>query len=899
MGRDDGAMTQRHLDRLLSPQSVAVFGASDKPGRVGTTVWRNLAAGGFKGLLAPVNPRLKALDGVECLATIADLPFVPDLAVLCTPPDAVAPLVEELAAKGTRAAVVLTAGLTPQQKQAALDAARPHTLRLLGPNCIGLLSPHIGLNASFTQSDALPGELALVSQSGALLTALLDWANTERIGFSHLVSLGEHADVDFGDMLDYLASDRQTRAILLYIESITSARKFMSAARAAARAKPVIVVKAGRAPAGMKAAASHTGALAGEDVVFDAAIRRAGMLRVDTLKDLFIAAQTLARFRDNPSTELMVMTNGGGAGVMAADAASALGVKLARPGGALIRRLNAALPASWSHGNPIDIIGDASVQRYVDTFDALLDAPEAGAVLFVQAPTAIVSSQEIARACAPHLAARPGRVMSCWLGGESSLPARRVFEEAGIADYDTPEDAVRAFALMQTYRRNQAVLRQTPAAHAVAEPDLAFARRLVADALEAGREWLDEVEAKQLLQAFGIPVVQTRRIPASPEAAAAAAREFGGPVALKIVSPDLLHKSDAGGVCLNLADAQAVLAAARDMLAHLRAEHPEARLEGFSLQAMAIRPHAQELIVGAHVDPIFGPVVMFGHGGTAVEVVADRAVALPPLNRALARELVERTRVSRLLAGYRNRPPAQVDAVCDALIGVGRMLAELPELAELDVNPLWADEAGVLALDARLRLSATRPAGVRNFAICPYPVELERRLSWQGGAIVLRPIRPEDEGQHREFLESAEPEDLRMRFFEAPHRLSHDELARMTQIDYEREMAFIAVDPHAPDGRRTLGVARLVRDPDNVQAEFAVMVRSNCKHQGLGRLLMQALIDYAASRGTQRLVGYVLRENRAMLGLMKELGFQSQADAQSPADVVQVSRETRPPSAQG
>jgi acetyltransferase len=878
-------MTQRHLDRLLSPRSVAVFGASDKPGRVGTTVWRNLADGSFKGAVAPVNPRLKTLDGVACFSDVSELPFVPDLAVLCTPPDAIAPLVAQLGEKGTRAAVVLTAGLTPQQKQAALQASRPHTLRLLGPNCIGLLSPHLGLNASFTQSHALPGELALVSQSGALLTALLDWANTERIGFSHLISLGEHADVDFGDLLDHLATDRQTRAILLYVESITSARKFMSAARAAARAKPVIVVKAGRAPAGMKAAASHTGALAGEDVVVDAAIRRAGMLRVDTLKDLFIAAQTLARFRDNPSTELMVMTN----------AASALGVRLARPGDALIRRLNAVLPGNWSRGNPIDIIGDAPAQRYVDTFDALLEAPEAGAVLFVHAPTAIVSSHEIAKACAPALAARHGHVMSCWLGGESTLPARRLFEEAGIADYDTPEEAVRAFAMMQTYRRNQAALRQTPAASALADPDLARARRIIGTALDAGREWLDEVEAKQLLQACGIPVVQTRRVPASPEAAAAAARDIGGPVALKVVSPDILHKSDAGGVQLNLTDADAVLGAAREMLAHLREDHPEARIEGFSVQAMAVRPHAHELIVGAHVDPVFGPVVLFGQGGTAVEVLADRAVALPPLNRALARDLVDRTRVSRLLAGYRNRPPAHLDAVCDALIGVARMLADLPELAELDINPLWADEHGVLALDARVRLSAARPAGVRRFAVCPYPAELERTLAWGGESIVVRPIRPEDEGQHREFLETADPDDLRMRFFEAPHALSHDELAKMTQIDYEREMAFIALNPHAPDGRRTLGIAHLVRDPDNVEAEFAVMVRSNRKHQGLGCLLMQALIDYAASRGTQRLVGYVLRENHAMLGLMKKLGFESQADGESPSDVVRVTRDmTRP-----
>ena len=884
-------MTQRHLDRLLTPRSVAVFGASDKPARVGTTVWRNLAAGGFKGPVAPVNPRLQMLDGVRCHADVAALPFVPDLAVLCTPPDTIAGLVAELGERGTRAAIVVTAGLTPAQKQAALDAARPHVLRLLGPNCIGLLNPRLGLNASFTQASARPGELALVSQSGALMTALLDWANTEGIGFSHLISLGEHMDVDFGDLLDHLATDRHTRAILLYIESITSPRKFMSAARAAARAKPVIVVKAGRAPAGIQAAASHTGALLGEDIVFDAAIRRAGMLRVDTLKELFIAAETLARFRDNRSAELMVMTNGGGAGVMVADAASALGVRLAQPGDALTRRLDAALPANWSHGNPIDIIGDAPVQRYLDTLDALFDAPEAGAILFVHAPTAIVVSRDIAEACAPRIATRRGRVMSCWLGGDTIAPARRLFEAAGIADYETPEEAVRAFALMQTYRRNQAALRQTPTASASGEPDLARARRLIDTALAAGREWLDEIDAKELIAAYGIPVVATRRVAATPEAAAAAAFEIAAPVVLKIVSPDILHKSEAGGVRLDLRGDEAVRAAARGMLERLRHERPEARIAGFSVQAMAERPHAQELIVGAHVDPVFGPVLLFGQGGTAVEVLGDRAVALPPLNRALARELIDRTRVARLLAGYRDCPPAQLDALCDVLIAVARMLADLPELAELDINPLWADERGVLALDARVRLSAARPAGVASFAVRPYPGELERTLAWQGRSVVMRPIRPEDEALHREFLEAADPEDLRMRFFEAPHTLSHDELARMTQIDYEREMAFVVIDAQAADGPRTLGVARLVRDPDNVEAEFAVMVRSELKGQGLGRVLMQALLDYAAARGTQRIVGYVLRENRAMLALTRSLGFQSRADLDQPSEIMFVSRK--------
>ncbi|MBV8502335.1 MAG: bifunctional acetate--CoA ligase family protein/GNAT family N-acetyltransferase [Paucibacter sp.] len=878
-------MTLRHLDRLLTPRSVAVFGASDKPERVGTTVWRNLLAGGFSGPMLPVNPRLAELDSLRCYRNAGELPQAPDLAVLCTPAATIASIVAELGARGTRAAIVVTAGISAAQKLEALNAAEPHLLRLLGPNCIGLLSPHIGLNASFTQAGARPGELALVSQSGALLTALLDWANGEGIGFSHLISLGEHMDVDFGDLLDHLATDAHTRAILLYIESINAPRKFMSAARAAARAKPVIVVKAGRAAAGIKAAASHTGALAGSDIVFDAAIRRAGMLRVDTLKELFIAAQTLARFRDNGASRLMIMTNGGGAGVMAADAAAALGVELAVPGEALMRRLDGVLPPGWSHGNPVDIIGDAPAQRYVDTLNALLPANEARAILFAHAPTAIVPSTDIARACAPLIQAHPGRVLSCWLGGDSVAPARHAFEAAGIAGYETPEEAVRAFALMQTYRRNQAQLRQTPAASANAAPDRERARGIVAAALARGQEWLDEIDAKDLLAAYGIPVVPTRRTAPTPDAAAQAAREIGGEaaqnLALKIVSPDLLHKSDAGGVCLDLHGEAEVRAAAQAMLARMAKLPGPPRIEGLSVQGMVRGSHAQELIVGAHVDPVFGPVLLFGQGGTAVEVLGDRAVALPPLNRALARELIQRTRVSRLLAGYRDRPPAQVDAVCDVLIAVAQMLADLPELAELDINPLWADEAGVVALDGRVRLSAARPAGVHQFAVLPYPDECVRELDWHGRTLRLRPIRPEDEEQHRAFLERSDAEDLRMRFFQAPHRLSHDELARMTQIDYEREMAFVLVDERADGGPETLGVGRLSCDPDNVEAEFAMLVRSDLKGQGLGRLLMQALLDHALARGTQRIVGYVLRENQAMLHLVRSFGFESRLDAGS------------------
>ncbi|HEX6362856.1 MAG TPA: CoA-binding protein, partial [Albitalea sp.] len=432
-------MTIRNLDPLLDPSSVAVFGASDRPSSVGATVWRNLRAGGFAGRLLAVNPRLSTLDGVRVHGGVEDLPETPDLAVLCTPPHTVAPLVAELAARGTRAAVVMTAGLSAAQKQAMLDAARPTCFRILGPNCLGLMTPHLGLNASFAHTDALAGDIAFVSQSGALVTAMLDWAKTRRIGFSYLVSLGEHADVDFGDLLDRLGSDGRTRSILLYIESIEAARKFMSAARAAARNKPVIVVKAGRAGAGVKAAASHTGALAGSDIVFDAAIRRAGMLRVDTLGDLFVAAQTLARFAANGSEAMTIMTNGGGGGVMAADFAALSGVPLAELPAGVLAKLDAQLPPTWSRANPVDIIGDAPVARYTATLEALLDDRSTGAVLFVHAPTAIVPSPEIAQACAPIAQRTPGRVMACWLGDAALREARAIFEAAGIPNYATPE----------------------------------------------------------------------------------------------------------------------------------------------------------------------------------------------------------------------------------------------------------------------------------------------------------------------------------------------------------------------------------------------------------------------------------------------------------------------------
>ena len=906
-------MSIRHLDSLLLPASVAVIGASDRAGSVGATVWRNLREGAFEGALYAVNRRHATVGGDKAWTSVNDLPMAPELALICTPPDSVAGLVRQLGARGTRAAIVMTAGLSAAQKQEVLTAARKTTLRILGPNCLGLLAPHHGLNASFAQVPAAAGTLAFVSQSGALATAMLDWAQGRGIGFSQVISLGERADVDFGDLLDYLANDAKTRAILLYIESIESSRKFMSAARSAARNKPVIVVKAGRSTHGQQAAASHTGALAGSDIVFDAAIRRAGMLRVDTLQDLFSAAATLAHFstpllRGVPDEvraaldRLTLLTNGGGAGVLAADAAAGAGVELNVLTPATLKALDAALPATWSRNNPVDIIGDAPVARYVAALQTLLADPATGTVLFMHAPTAIVPSAEIAQALLSVVRREPGqlqRVMGCWMGDLSVRAARIAFQDAGIPCYDTPEEAVRAFAMLRDYRANQTLLLEAPpATTATPGPDLAAVRRVMAPALAAGREWLTEPEAKAVLQACGIEVAQTLVTAATARAACAAARQIGYPVALKILSPQITHKSDVGGVALDLQDDAALRAAAAAMLARVVLHMPQAEVTGFTVQHMVRRPRALELIVGAHVDPLFGPVILFGQGGTAVEVVADRAVALPPLNPPLARALVARTRMARLLAGWRDVPAADLDAVVTTLCSVSQLLAEVPQIAELDINPLLADASGVIALDARIRVSASAPGGAEAFAIRPYPAELVETVTWIERTVVLRPIRPEDEAQHLEFLGRLEPADIRMRVFHTRQSIERTELARLTQIDYEREMAFIATAPGPTGAEETLGVARAVTDPDNICAEFGIVVRSDLKGGGLGGLLLNKLFNYLRQRGTQRVQATVLKENVRMLAMTGTMGF-SADDEQPEDDTVSLTLQLAAPAHRG
>ena len=884
-------MSVRNLDRLFAPRSVALIGASEREGSLGATLLGNLLEGGFRGQLYPVNPKYEQLAGRRCHASVGDLPAAPDLAVICTPPATVPQLVRQLGELGTRAAIVLTAGLAQAKdlrgrslRQAALDAAHPFLLRLLGPNSAGLLAPGLGLNASVARSGALPGRIAFVSQSGSLMTGVLDWARTRGIGFSRFIALGDSSDVDLGDTLDYLASDGGTSAILLYVENLRYARKFMSAARAAARSKPVLVLKARRELEEARPAASESGALASPDEVFDAAIRRAGMLRVYTTEQLFAAVETLAYARPLHGERLAIVSNGAGPGVLALDALAYGGGVAATPAGETVAKLDALLPAGWrtdNTGNPVNLFGGAAPERYRQALEILLQDPQTDAVLVVHSPTATVDSRAVAEAIAPVASAASRTVLSCWLGGASVAEARTIAAGARMPAYRTPEDAVAGFLQLVNYRRNQNLLMEVPPSMTgTVAPDRAGARALVRVALAGGRYLLSDPEAKAILRNYGMALVETRTARDADEAVASA-RALGFPVALKILTPDVMHKSDFGGVVLDLDAEEAVRAAALRMRRRLGEVFPRARFEGYSVQTMCRRSHAHELIVGAALDPVFGPVIVFGQGGVAVEVADDHAVGLPPLNLVLARDLVDRTRVARLLAGYRNRPAANLDAILAALVQVSRLVSDIPEIVELDINPLVVDSNGAVVLDARMRLAMADRSGstLDRLAIRPYPRELEETIEWQGRKLLLRPIRPEDGPAHLAFFDALTADDIRYRMFVRIRELQPSQLARFTQIDYDREMAFIATRPvearaNAEGVPETLAVGRVVADPDNVSAEFAVTVRSDLKGMGLGRIMMEKLIAYCRVRGTREIVGEALPQNARIVAMVKKLGFE-------------------------
>lgn len=871
-------MSQRNLRSAFRPESVAVVGASERAGSVGRVVLESILAGGFAGPVYAVNPKYGDVLGVPCYHRLADLPTVPDLAVIVTPAQTVPGLVAELGEAGGRAAVVLSAGLTIANglREAMLSATGRHLVRIIGPNTIGLISPSQKLNASFAGALPRAGKLALVSQSGAMVSSLIDWAVAEGIGFSQVVSLGDMADVDVGDCLDYFAMDSETTGILLYLESVPAPRKFMSAARAASRIKPVIALKPGRHAAAQKAALTHTGALAGADRVIEAAFRRAGIVRVDDLEDLLEAAEVTARYRPLQSARVGIVTNGGGAGVLAVDHLLDHGCSIATLVPATIDALDAALPSAWSHANPVDIIGDATPERFATAVRTVAADPGVDALLVMDCPTALASPMDAAAAVAAItsgglIGGKP--VLTCWLGKRKAEPARSVLQDAGIGTFDTPAQAARAIAMLSRWATARNALQRIPSAHQGVVVDRASAQAILAGASAEGRALLTEPEAKSVLAAYGIrvPPTMVARDEDEVEGLAAQLLSEHPAVVVKLLSRSISHKSDIGGVVLDISSAAAARAAAAAIRG--KVEAAGGGLDGFSVQPMIDRGDARELITGVNSDPLFGPVVVFGTGGTSVEVVRDTSTELVPLDDVLAANLIDRTRVSRLLSGYRGVPPADREQIVAALVALSQLAIDFPEIVSVDINPLLADAAGVIALDARIQVDPRRSALAApnpDLAIRPYPAAATSEESLDGLALTLRAIRPEDAALYPDFLARMDREDLRLRFLAPVATISDELLIRLTQIDYDREMAFVAIER----GSGSLcGIVRYAADPDRVRAEFGVLVRSDLKGRGLGTLLMKTLIAYARSEGIGRLEGVVLRENSRMLQLGRDLGF--------------------------
>lgn len=885
-------MSTYRLDKLFAPRSVAVVGASPRAGSLGLTFLHNLIEGGFAGAIYPVNPHHREIEGRACFPSIAKLPEVPDLIVVAVPPPNVIDVIEEAGQCGVAAAVIATSGLgygAGSLTEETRLAARRHGLRLVGPNCIGVIAPRAKLNASFAARNALPGDLALISQSGAVAAGLVEWAAQRHVGFSAIVSLGDKVDVDFSDCLDYFSGDAGTRAILLYIESVDNAKKFMSAARAAARTKPVVAIKAGRHAQGAQAAATHTGAMAGSDAVYEAAFRRAGVLRVLDLDQLFAAAETLGRQKPFPGNRLAILTNGGGVGVLAVDRLIDLGGTLATLSPETRRKLDSALPPTWSRGNPVDIIGDADPARYTAALEVLLADPDIDAILILNVPTAVAAApaaaaavtDTIKRARARGFSQKP--VFAAWIGEDAD--SARVFEDVRIPHFATEADAVRGFMQLVRYREAQTELMETPDSlpHDFV-PDTAAAQRIVQGALAENRHWLDPLEVNALLRAYDIPSAPVI-LATTPDAAVDAARPIlseGGTVAVKILSPDIVHKSDIGGVKLDLTTAEAVRKAAVDIFDRAARLRPDAVVKGVTVQPMVRRAKARELIVGLADDPSFGPVVLFGRGGTAVEVINDKALALPPLDLKLAHDLISRTRVSRILKGYRDVPAADERAIALVLVKLAQLSADLPDIREIDINPLLADQDGVIAVDARVAIAeeTRKGRGHPRFAVRPYPKEWERTMALRDGReAFVRPVRPEDEEEFRRFFQQVTPEDLRLRFFAPVRDFSHTFLARLTQIDYARAIAFVAFDKETGT---MMGAVRLHADANHQTGEYAILLRSDLKGLGLGWGLMRMMIEWAKVEGLRIVEGQVLRENVTMLDMCRQLGFSIRIDPDDP-----------------
>lgn len=880
-------MSIHNLKYLFNPKSVVLIGASNRLSSIGAVLAKNLLSSDFNGPVMLINPRHDKIYGKRCYPDVASLPETPELAVIATPNANVLELITNLGMRGTKAVIITSVGFCEldvkygkTMQNAIIDVAQQYHMRIIGPNCLGILLPHIGLNASFSYINSAKGNLAFVSQSGAVMTSVLDWATSRNIGFSHLVSLGDMADVDFGDMLNYLANDRHTRTILLYAEAITSARKFISAARAAARIKPVLVLKVGRHYKDAQATASTTGALAGDDAVYDAAFRRAGILRIFSLEEMFEAVETLSIAKPPKGNRMAVLTNEESLGVLTADALIDEGGQLASLSSETIEKLNQVLPSTWSHQNPVDIMGDATGDRYASTLQVLNQDRNIDAILILNCPTAIASSVDAACAVINNVPRNQKTLLlASWVGEQAVNDARNIFIKHKIPFYDTPEQAVRAFMYLVNYRDNQEMLMETPPSMPEDfSMDTDKSRTLIEKVLLDERCWLNNSESKKLLTAYDIPVVTTTFVHTVKQAMNQAIL-LGVPVVLKIVSPDIIEKSDVAGVALNLVGPESVRAAAEEMLKKIKEIQPQAQLTGFSIEPMLETRNAYEVSIHMKEDANFGPVIAFGHGGTAVEIINDKALGLPPLNMHLATEMISRTKIYKLLTGYREFPSANIDAIAVTLIKVSQLIIDNPEIAELDINPLLVDAKGVVALDARVKIKKKSEVTASRLAIRPYPKEMEELIPLgDGRTLLLRPILPEDESSLQAGFAKLTPEEIRFRFFVPSKNMSHVTAARFTQVDYDREMALVLTDIGIPGKTPIYGVVRIIADADNDSAEYAVIVSHEMTGMGLGILLMRRIIDYARSRGIKKIYGDVLAENQTMLKLCQVFGFKVKGD---------------------
>ncbi|MFA5984670.1 MAG: bifunctional acetate--CoA ligase family protein/GNAT family N-acetyltransferase [Methylococcaceae bacterium] len=874
-------MTGSHyLSQFFTPKSVAIVGASERPDSVGHQILFNMQAAGFKGKLYPVNHKHDHLLGLTAYPDINAIADDLDLVVIATPANSVLDIIRQCGEKNVTAVIIISAGFAElgaeglRLQKAVLDMAHRFGIRIIGPNCLGIICPASQLNASFADGLVKAGNLALLSQSGAVCSAILDWATSRDIGFSNVISMGSAADIDFGEILDYLAMDPKTTGILMYVEGVRDARRFLSGLKVAARLKPVILIKAGRHAAGSKAAMSHTGAMVGGDKVFDAAIARAGVVRVYSIAELFSAARVLANNYGFQKNRLAIITNAGGPGVMSTDRAEEVNVEVAPLSQTSLEALNKVLPGHWSHANPIDILGDATPERYQQALTICLQEEAIDGILVILTPQAMTNPTEVAQRIIEIAKTSHKPILASWTGGSRVQAGRDLFDNSPIAHFNTPEVAVDAFSFLATYHQNQILLRQIPSSVPEMQAlDITGARLIIERVIAEGREILTTLESKAILAACRIAITQTIKINSAKDAMIAA-ETLGFPVVLKINMAEFSHKSDIGGVRLNLNSVQEVAKAYSEMVADVQQKHPDISEVGITIEPMLHLAYGRELMLGVVRDPIFGPAISFGLGGTLVEILHDNSIALPPLNQYLASQLIAKTKAATYLKAFRQLPPANTNAIVDILLKISTMVSELPEIIELDINPLIVDDVTAIAVDARIKVQPSHQlVPYAHMAIHPYPQHLIQHHQLANGRnIIIRPIRPEDAAMEKNFVSQLSEQSRYFRFMQALHELTPEMLVRFTQIDYDREMAFVAVTEN-PTVSEELGVGRYIINPDGQSVEFALVVSDNHQNLGIGSRIINALMQSAKAKAIYYFEGEVLALNKPMITFAKKLGF--------------------------